>query len=58
MPDLACLSPRPINYGAVIAATIRETSRAEYERRIGAWRESMAIWVDHQTTEHDDKEAR
>ena len=42
---------RPLNVGAVVAATIRETPRAEYERRLGVLRAALAHvrdWADEQ----------
>ena len=33
---------RPLNVGAVVAATIRETSRVELERRLGLLRAALA----------------
>jgi hypothetical protein len=44
---------RPLNIGAVAAATIRETSRIDYERRVGELREALVHlrdWRDERET--------
>lgn len=45
------MTTRAINHGAVVAATIRETPRHEFERRVGQLREVLAIWRDRQEAE-------
>lgn len=47
---------RPLNVGAVAAATIRETSRVEYEYLVGVLRQALVQVRDWQQPAHETRE--